>query len=126
MYDSVEQGTWAIYANTATIRNSYVQNNSNADQDAVLFKAFFQAGTYTCRLPWMRYDYGIFGVDIDDVRVLTQDMYGLWSPFQLKTVTGIVIATSGVKTVRVIADGKHPSSPNYVIPWKEITFYRTA
>lgn len=130
MFDSEGNGNWSsptIEANQA--RNGNIYNADHNNGDNVSYKAYMRAGTYTCKILGQTGSaYGILKLKIDGVEVVSWDQYSAAANTynQISTTTSIVIATSGVKTIQVIVEGKHASSSDHYIVWSEIVFYRTA
>jgi dihydroxyacid dehydratase/phosphogluconate dehydratase len=126
--DAVDAGTWIIGADSDRVRNGTLYNSSTADQDAVSYKVYMLAGTYTCKfLGTTNTNQSILKIKIDGSTVVTEDMYdSVLTRNVVKTTTGIVVTAEGVKTIQVIADGKNASSSDFIVNLQEIVFYRTA
>lgn len=84
------------------------------------------AGTYTFRLHCgVNTDRGIVTVVLNSTTVGTIDLYASLSD-SLKTVAGIVVATSGVYKLELQVNSKNASSTNYYFGWRAASFIRTA
>jgi len=127
-YDSSDQGTWATNVLDACIFNSYTINDaSHNDGDDLHFSVYLGAGTYTFKLQYLRDDNrGIVDVYIDAVEVASFDMYGTSNNNLVGTQTEIVVASSGVKDIKLIIDGKNGSSSDHTFGFQNACFYRTA
>lgn len=126
-YDSIGQGTWAIGISSNQVLNYIFSNTSGVDGDNLSYKVYLAAGTYTLQLYTASHtDRGIADFDIDGVEVASFDLYVGVGWNTVKTQTSIAVATSGLKTLRVRADGKNESSSSYVIPLTSIALWRTA
>lgn len=127
-YNAIDAGTWAFDFAAACWGYQFFQNSSTNNLDAVSFKAYLAIGTYTIRLLTRKFsDAGIMKIKIDGVTVLTGDCYAAVTAYnQAFTQTGVTIATSGIKTIQVICDGKNGASADYSIMIEEIAFWRTA
>lgn len=129
MYDLAPQGTWAIFVDGTIVRNSGIDNTGSLnDGDEVLYKDYVPAGTYTVKFIGSKgTTFGIIKIKIDGVVVATFDMYnGASQTNQIQTQTGISVASSGVKEIKVGIDGKNALSSNYAAIFSELVFYRTA
>jgi hypothetical protein len=126
-YSAIIAGTWAFNADGAAIYYGYWRNSSSDDSDQVDYKVYLDAGTYTityCGL--VHTTMGILDTEIDEVSQGTLDWYGATARNVLKSITGIVIATAGLKTLGVLANGKNGSSTDYYLGISSISLYRTA
>ncbi|MBA7578299.1 hypothetical protein ES708_20161 [subsurface metagenome] len=127
-YDSIGQGTWTTLL-TADYFFHFVFYNTTADnRDNLSYKLYLAAGIYTLRTMYHKGPTnGIAAIDIDGVEVESIDQYASNYPKNLtSTKTGIIIATPGVKTLRLRADGKNPSSTAYELNFSYFTLWRTA
>lgn len=126
-YDSVIQGTHEIFLSEGLARNAVYLNAPPADGDGLQYKMYMSAGTYTCKALVQKFTTRpIVKVKIDGVTVATWDLYGSLQQNYIFTEAGIVVSSSGVKTIQFVADGKNPSSGNYQYAFSELVFYRTA
>jgi hypothetical protein len=128
MYDATVQGTWEILVSGSYMRRAALITNPPADQNAVNFKDYFEAGTYTLQIIGTdNSSQGIMKVKIDGSTVATWDKYAAGTAHnQISTTTDIAVALSGVKTIQVLVDGKNGSSSDYGCVFYEMIFYRTA
>ena len=128
-HDSIGQGTWAVSVGRSDSIGNYVfLNSSSSDGDNLSYKVYLQAGTYTLRFLYKQTGgSAIVDIDIDGVEVASVDTYhAAGSANQFKTETGSVIATSGIKTLKIRADGKHASSSGYNVYKQALALWRTA
>jgi len=127
-YHAIGQGTWALAIDSLSWNNGLFQNTSGNDGDSIDYKVFMAKGTYTLQILLIKGSgQPILDVDIDAVEVASWDLYsaaGLYN--QLVTQTGIVIATAGLKTLTLRADGKNASSAGYYIQASNLALWRTA
>lgn len=122
-YDSI-QGGWLF--NTFTdqhCRTFY----SNADQDFLTFNTFLAQGTYRLDVLSVKWqNSGITDIDIDGVEVGSYDGYAAALQANvLFSFSGISVATTGIKTIKVRNDGKNPSSGFYQAHISCMRFVRT-
>ncbi|MBA7569578.1 hypothetical protein ES708_11319 [subsurface metagenome] len=127
-YDDIEAGAWGFIASGAQYCGGYIYNSTTNDADAIRFKVYLEAGTYSLSLFYQKEaNFGICDIDIDEDEVATVDMYAVSAlANQLHTETGIVVATTGIKTITCRVDGKHASSTGYTVRISALTFWRTA
>lgn len=125
---AIVQGTWAILADAGQVMAAVIYNTTSADGDEITFKAFFAAGTYTMKLLYVSYDNrGIAEILIDGVSIGTKNQYAVVSVKNLTwTVTGIVIAAAGLKTISFKVNGSANAHVGYYIVASSISFFRTA
>lgn len=127
-YHAIGQGTWALAIDANSWNNGLFQNTSGNDGDSIDYKVFMAKGTYTLQILLIKgTGQPILDVDIDAVEVASWDLYlaaGLYN--QLVSQTGIVIATAGLKTLTLRADGKNASSSGYYIQASNLALWRTA
>ncbi|KKL17910.1 hypothetical protein LCGC14_2480820 [marine sediment metagenome] len=126
-YDSIGQGTWVVVMNTLQIYAGVFNNSSFADGDNISYKVFLAAGTYTLDVHTMRNtNMAIIDIDIAGVEVASYDAYGTVLLNVKQKTTGIVIATAGIKDIKVRTDGKNGSSTAYNTHFSSISLWRTA
>lgn len=91
-------------------------------------KVLLDAGTWTFTYIGDTYvNQGIITVTIDGVSVATIDSYSAGAVYSVpSTTTGIVLASAGIKTVRLEITGKNASSSGYNFLSEWYTFNRTA
>jgi len=125
-YSSIGQGTWIILIDVSQILNGTVYNSSIANLDNISFKVFLDAGTYTLRLLAIKFSVGgIADVDIDEVEVASFDLYSAVTVYNsIVSQTGIVISTSGLKTLKLRLHGSTGGS--YYCAISSIALWRTA
>ncbi|KKN60076.1 hypothetical protein LCGC14_0535450 [marine sediment metagenome] len=116
-YDSIGQGTWVYAQDSPTMFNGIFYPSSAANLDNITYKAFLAVGTYTIRLVCSTNTAnGIIDFDIDAVEVASFDTYaGSLIKNVIFTQTGIVVATGGLKSIKMRADGKNGSSSGFTI-----------
>ncbi len=125
-YDSVGQGTWVTNLDVANLLSMRVRNSSANDADNISYKVSLGAGTYSLRMIYEKNsDAPIVDFDIDATEVGSVDTYGSGNNHE-DTTTGIVIADSGLKTLKVRADGKNGSSSGYELRIILLSLWRTA
>lgn len=127
-YNAAAAGTWTAEQSTLQITDQRTYNTTHALNDEINFKAFLAAGTYSLLLWGQKTTIGgIAQVLIDGVAVATFDEYA--SPdvqnFRFEQ-TGIIIASSGIKTISVKLTDKNASSSDYYFFISLICLYRTA
>lgn len=127
-YNTIGQGTWAHVNDNSYFLAAYFYNSTTADADEVSYKMYLAAGTYTFRIQAnQRADAPIVDIYIDASEVGSFDLYDAVGAFPYTvTITGIIVATSGLKTFKLVIDGKHGSSSNYLFQFQEFAFWRTA
>lgn len=127
-YNAIVQGTYILLAASTTRHIGVIYNSSRNDQDAINWKAYLAAGTYTLvYIGSMSYKYGITDFYIDTTEVASFDMYFSGSAYMnIKKQTGIVVASSGIKTIKAIIDGKNVAATGYTHATESIVLYRTA
>ncbi len=128
LYDSVVQGTWIIAVNTSQCMNYQFYNSSGGDGDGLTHKVFLTAGTYTFGYLGSRStNRGILDLTIDGSSAGTIDTYDAGGGYNYEdTITGISVATSGVKDVVIKVNGKNASSSGYVLVVTSSALWRTA
>lgn len=113
-YDSVGAGGWTVdYSGVIGGVRLY---SSGADGENVLYKAFLSAGIWTLRFYYGKdIDKGKLDFSIDAAKVVnTLDTYAAASAAnQVSTTTGIIITSSGLKTLTLAANGKNAASSAY-------------
>jgi len=127
LYDSIGSGSWAPGVDPGMMFNYFFQNTSLEDGDDFRIKCFLSAGTYTLKTIYERGGgKAIIDIYIDADEVHSIDMYGAAQKNTLDVEYNIVVASSGVKTIKFLVDGKNASSSNYYCTLNLITFSRTA
>ena len=127
-YSSIGQGTWVFETLPSQWAAFKFYNTTVADGDNLSYKVFLQAGTYTLRLLVARDPLcGIADIDIDDVEVASFDLYDAARLYnQVFSEAGIVVAASGLKTLKIRVDGKHGSATGFELWLSAIGLWRTA
>lgn len=127
-YNSIGQGTWGLFGDVNQLCSGVLYNSSNANGDNVSFNVYLAAGTYVLRILCFTSSYqGINDYDIDATEVASFDLYSLATAYNvLKTQTGIVIATSGLKTIKLRVHGKNGSSLGFYANFTTLALWRTA
>ena len=113
-YDSIGQGNW-IWLNRSAYMGGFFYNVSNNDNDEISYKAELTAGIYTLYtvIP-TAYNQGIRKWYIDNIEVASFDGYTptiIYNTIQKQT--GIIITTTGIKTIKMKCVGKNPLSSGY-------------
>lgn len=103
------------------------RQSSGAVNDEVSWDLYIPAGTWSFTL----YGYnganrGIMTVQLDGVTAGTVDQYAAAGAATRGTIAGIVVAASGVKTVRLLMATKNASSTSFFGELAGFSFYRTA
>lgn len=128
-YNSIGQGTWAFSA-TANQWGGFTFLNAvgAADGDNLVFKVYLAAGTYTLEeLGIKGSNHAIIDYEIDGAVIATVDHYAAVGAYNQRSVdTGNVIATSGLKTLTMKANGKNAASSGYFMAVSTIVLWRTA
>lgn len=127
-YSAIIQGTWVFPYTTGHWFNIFAYNSSNVDGDEINFKAYLAAGTYSIQLAYAKDTaYAISNILIDDTLALTTDHYNAGAlNNQLNSATGIIVATSGLKTIKLKVNGRNPSCTNWYVPFCSFSIWRTA
>ncbi len=121
-------GTWDMFIDALQSLNYYCCNTVPVINDEVNFPVFLSAGTYTFSLMGLTHSNGaIVTIYIDSQVIDTYDMYSAAITRNVeRKVTGVVIATSGAKTLRLKATSKNGASTSYRIYASSIELVRTA
>ena len=130
-YSNVIQGSWDLYIDSAdyTCANFSNYNEENgANGDGVEYKAYMGKGTYTLYLIARKDSVcPILKVYIDNSLVATFDMYNDTRIYAyVFKQENITISEDGLKTIKLLIDGKNASSTNYFVYINTIQFTRTA
>jgi hypothetical protein len=114
-YVSIGQGDWTISNHDSSYYRSYLSQATPANFDNISYNAYLAAGTYSFLLYYHKNTTGgIMDIDIDAIEVGSIDQYSsslIWNARSL--ITGINIATAGLKEIKLRMDGKHASSSDY-------------
>lgn len=127
-YESIGQGTWMFQAQPDQWARHQFVNTSHDDGDNISYKIFLSAGTYTIRMLYSQSNNrGVADIDIDGAEVASFDQYDAATVLnKVISQTGINIAASGLKTLRIRADGKDPASTDHFVTLSLLTLWRTA
>ncbi len=92
------------------------------------YKVYLAKGTYTLKTNTNKGgDRGILKIYIDNVLVATHDTYSAAQALAvIDTTTDIVIAQSGIKTIKIEINGKNASSTGYGMLFNDLNLTRTA
>lgn len=127
-YSSIVQGTWAWTSNVNQWGGGYFGNSTSADADELNYKIYLAPGTYTLASCGVENtDHGIMKVYIDGTLVMTKDYYNAGGATYnvITNQTGISISSAGIKTVRVVVDGKNAGSSDYWLTLSYLALYLT-
>lgn len=127
-YDSIGQGTWVLISEANCWGRHPLWNSSHTDGDELSYKVSLVKGTYTVFLLAKTHTYnGILDIYIDAAEVASFDLYGNPSVNNvIYTDPNNVIASGGLKTLKLKVDGKHASSTDYYVILQSIVLWRTA
>lgn len=126
--DAAANTNWATNAvGTASLKNG-TRNSSAAQNAEVSWNVLLAAGTWTITLMHRTASSrGVYSVQIDDVEVGTIDGYSaVTTENVLTSVTGIVVATPGIKKLSLKMLTKNASSSGYLGSLVGVTLRRTA
>lgn len=126
-YNSIGAGVWSIDISALNcLCYTWVNAASQANGDNYVCRLFLAAGTYTMRVLYLKHtNNAICDILIGGVEVGSLDLYGVTARNQVWTTAGIVIAASGLTTLRVRADGKNALSTAWRVPIGSICLWRT-
>ncbi len=127
-YQTRDAGNWEDVTNTNQELNYYTRNEDSNDLDSFTMNAYLAAGTYSAKILYVKSSSGgMFELLIDDVSVWSGvDTYAssaAWS--QHSSTTGIVVASEGLKTLKIRSNGKNGSSSAYRIHLSVLEMWRT-
>ncbi len=127
-YDSIGQGTWFYSVDSTQFMNGHLIHAPTNDGNNLTYKVYLAAGTYTLRvLGTVTALSAIMDFDIDDVEIASFDWYaGASARNQVRSQTGIVVATSGLKDLKLRVDGKNVLSGGLIVYLTSISLWRTA
>ncbi|MBA7582388.1 hypothetical protein ES708_24316 [subsurface metagenome] len=127
-WDSIGQGNFSHHTTIDQYLANYLRGNGNVDGDNISYKAYLAAGTYTLLYCYLQTPMGgIVDIDINGSEVGSVDTYNANTRYnQFYKVTGIVIPSAGLKTIRLRVDGRNPSADYYFLPVCFISLWRTA
>ena len=127
-HTAVAHVNWDTISVTASaIFNGY-KNSSAAMNDEIEFDVVLGAGTWTFELMWLKSAYsGIATLYLDGVSIGTMDTYNATDAYnQLMSITGVVVATSGKKRLKIKITSKNASALSYYGYLQHIQLRRTA
>lgn len=127
-YHSVIQGTWAFTNSSTTRVMGYLANTSLAQNDELNFKAALSAGTYTFVLFTAKNsNHGICHVYVAGTDEGQVDLYnGSLVENQISKVTGVTVASGGIKDINLKMETKNGSSTGYYLQLYALAIYKTA
>ncbi len=127
-WSAIGQGTFAIIADASAYTGWIAYNSSVANGDNISYQVYLAAGTYALLLLTVTAtNRAIVDFDIDATEVASFDCYSGAAVYNaLKTQTGIVIATSGLKTLKARIHGRNGSSTGWFLNIIYIALWRTA
>lgn len=126
-YSGITQGTWIVVSNAASLMAGYFQNTSDAQNDRIDYKAFLSAGTYTFSLMCAKNTTcAISTILIDGSSVGTLDWYDALTYDVVQTITGIVVATPGLKTISIKAATRNAGAGGWALYLCSMALFRTA
>lgn len=120
-------GSWAFGVDTTFVLNGCLYGGSDGLE--IHWYTYLGAGTYTLTTLTNKSNYnGIVDIYIDAVEVASFDLYDSSTELknQLNTQSSITVASSGVKEIKFVIDGKNGSSNGYRAKLQALVFYRTA
>ena len=128
VYSAVTQGGFSLAINASQMLNYLLYNSTNAQNDQVDYKIWLAAGTYTFK------SYFYTGPNQADRTVLIDGSsigvlngYSAAPAFNvIGEITGVVISTSGLKTLSFKAATRDPSSVGWYINLCCGVLFRTA
>lgn len=127
-YSAIGTGVLTFGSNPAQMGNSYYYLATYGNGNYIDWKVYLAAGTYSIRFHGVSStDHSIYSIRIDGTEVMTFDDYSnplVWNA--VYNQTGIVVASSGLKTIAVVANGKNAASSEYGIAFSGIGIWRTA
>lgn len=125
----VANTNWSDNNSTNTCVGGGFLGTVNGNQNNyVEFPVCLSAGTWTCRLVYVKQsDAGIYSVRLDGTEVGTVDAYAASSTKNsVSDITGISVATTGKKTLRLQMATKNASASAYWAYLQRVIWFRTA
>jgi len=126
---AVIQGTWVLtITDNYYLRQAIINSSAAAINDEItLGKFFIAAGTYEIQLfGYTRSTAGIVDLELDGSMVAQFDLYAAGTGQVVKEVTGVTIATDGLKELGIKMASKNGSSTDYKAEIAFFIFRRTA
>ncbi len=118
-------GAWTGYSNANAFSRYYMRTAGYDNGDELNFSTYLSAGTYMVSMTTLRNtNCPIIDIYVDGVEKASFDLYGALNYSQIYKQQPISIPTSGVKTIRIVVDGKHASSTGYAFWFQVLSFQR--
>lgn len=126
-WDSIV-GTWTFGEDSSSYTGGRIRNTSVANADKVSYKVFLAKGTYSISLISIKSTGNpIIDILIDGVSQGTVDTYAAAGVYNQKdTITGVTIATAGIKIITLLVNGKNAASSGYSAYLQALSLWRTA
>lgn len=122
---AVGQGTWELQGTAYLDKQMF--NASRVDGDNISFDVSLRAGTYSIDMTVYLDNYnGVMDIDFDGIEKGSMDLYAGADSSSVYSITGIVVATDKVVTIKFRVDGKNGSSSGYGIGFGSVNIGRTA
>ena len=126
-HSSIPQGTFLAAADPQNHWYGYIFNNSNAQYDAIEYKADLAPGVYDLRVHTTKQETrAIITLKVDGVVVSTFDAYAVglqWN--QIWNEVGIIVEKGGLKTLQFIVESRNPLSTDWYFTLSWISLWRT-
>lgn len=124
---SATNGSWGYQSNASAVGYFYLIFHGDAVANSYLeWQVLLSAGTWKLEIMGItNTDEGIATLTLDGNSIGTLDWYGSLTFNVIKSITGIVIASTGIKTLRLTATTKNGSSSEYYISLQFICLTRT-
>ncbi len=125
---STGAGSPQFISQTSNLLSGYTRMNPANDLDELAFQAYLAAGTYTLRLIYgVSNSQGHLYIDVGGSNIGDVDAYNASNTWNHElTITGTVVATSGLKAIAVRINGKNAGSSGYGMIVNLIELWRTA
>ncbi len=126
-YNAIVQGSWAFRPFAEQWAGFAIWNSSDIIGDAISWKAYLDAGTYTIRMMGIKFDRGaICTIAIDGTDIAVFNTYrSTYSYNEVFSDTGNVIATAGLKTITLTVS-KEPLADSQRVQFSQLALWRTA
>lgn len=120
-------GTWGLIVSSTSIKNAWLENTSNTQNDEADWNVVLGPGTWTMEILSNKgSDSGIIDVQLDGVSEGTIDQYDGAGPLNVsQSVAGIVVVEGGQKELKFLMSTKNASSSGYRARFTGIYFRRT-
>lgn len=128
LHATVVQGSWGDNIDASQLFSNFFYNASAAQNDEVTFPIYLKAGTWELQMLVVQLSSsGIATILLDNVSQGTLDTYQAGFNYNIiKTLSGISVATSGLKTLSIRMATKNASASSYRINVTMITLLKTA